>query len=339
MHRSKLTLLVVAAFSLGAAACAGARPPENVIPESDAQAAALAAVPGATVQDRELEKEGGRWIYSFDLVVSGREGIEEIHVDALTGEVVGREHEGAAEERGEADEEGTEPGEELPEARARTSNPAPVAEPYEPAFDASAMADRIDNPFFPLVPGTTFRYANANEGETGAVTVTDERRTVMGVPVTVVLDRVYADGELEEETYDWYAQDSDGNVWYMGEDTREMEEGQTVSTSGSWEAGRQGALPGIIMLARPTRGRRYRQEYRRGAAEDVGRVLEQGVRVTVPYGSFSDCIRTEDTTPLEPAVRETKVYCRGVGLVLEDEGAGSRNELVAVEKSGAAAGG
>lgn len=319
---------LAACIIVGAAAsCASEHPPGNVIPETRAQTLALAQVPGATVKSHELEREGGRWIYSYDLEVRGQEGVEEIHVDALTGEVLAHEHEGAGVERREEEDEAGE------EASGAPSNPATVRTPYAPDIEADEFADRIDNPFFPLVPGTALRYASTDGGETGTVTVTDRTRTVMGITATVVLDQVYSDGELAEETYDWYAQDEEGNVWYMGEDSRELEGGQVTSTAGSWEAGRDGALPGIIMLAQPAVGQRYRQEYLEGEAADIGKVLELGVSVTTPYGSFQDCIRTENTTPLEPRVRETKVYCRGVGLVLENEGPGSRNELVAVERN------
>lgn len=310
-------------------ACAGPQPPEDVLPETQARAAALAEVPGARVRSQELEREQGTWVYSYDLEVAGREGVEEILIDAVTGEVVAREHETPEQERLEKERE---PPEEAGAAAAGSgTHPAAVATPYEPDVDPASFVDRVDNPYFPLTPGTVFRYANSNGRATNVVTVTDRTKEVMGIAATVVLDRGYADGELVEETYDWYAQDRRGNVWYLGEDSREMEKGRAVSTSGSWEAGRDGARPGIIMLAHPAPGERYRQEYREGEAEDIGTVLETGAEVTVPYGAFSDCVRTEDTTPLEPDVRETKVYCRGTGLVLENEGPDSRNRLVAVE--------
>lgn len=218
-----------------------------------------------------------------------------------------------------------------PDAEPPETGPSLARDP-RPEVDPSDFVDRIDNPYFPLEPGTVFRYANGDGRGTNVVTVTAERKTVMGIRATVVLDEEFSAGVPVESTYDWYAQDREGTVWYLGEDTREVERERVVSSAGSWEAGREGARPGILMLAHPVPGERYRQEYLEGEAEDMGRVLEVDVSATVPAGTWDDCIRTEDTTPLEPEVRETKVYCRGVGLVLEDEGPGSRNELVAVER-------
>jgi len=216
------------------------------------------------------------------------------------------------------------------EAGARTTS-APVTQPYEPHIDAGDFVARVDNPFFPLVPGTVFRYESTS-GEKGVVTVTDRTRKIAGISATVVHDQVFEEGELAEDTYDWYAQDRAGNVWYLGEDSHEMQNGQEISTTGSWETGQAGAKPGLAMPAQPSVGQAYRQEYRPGVAEDQGRIEAIGVSATVPYGAFDDCIRTVDTTPLEPAVRETKLYCRDVGLVQENEGPESVNRLVAVDR-------
>jgi hypothetical protein len=154
----------------------------------------------------------------------------------------------------------------------------------------------------------------------------------MGVACIVVRSRETEDGQLVEDTFDWYAQDRDGNVWYFGEATREYEDGEVASTSGSWEAGQDGALPGIIMRGEPRIGDSYRQEYRVGIAEDMGEVVSLTATVTVPYGSFAGALETRDWSPLEPGVEEWKYYARGVGLVLEVEGDGpeARVELVSV---------
>ncbi len=162
------------------------------------------------------------------------------------------------------------------------------------------------------------------------VTVTDRTRTVMGIEAQVVHDVVTEDGKLVEDTYDWYAQDADGNVWYLGEDTKEYDAGTFVGTHGSWEAGVDGAQPGILLPADPEVGQAYRQEYLEGEAEDRGRVLSLDERAQVPFGSFEDVLKTEDTTPLEPGLREHKFYAKGVGPVLAMAVAGgsSREELV-----------
>jgi hypothetical protein len=139
------------------------------------------------------------------------------------------------------------------------------------------------------------------------------------VTATIVWDRVFLEGSLIEETFDWYAQDSDGNVWYLGEDSKEYEDGEVISTEGSWEWGVDGALPGIIMWADPASQvhKKYRQEYYAGVAEDWAKVLGVDAEVEVPYGDFEDCLQTEDWSGLDPGHRENKFYAPGVGLVLE----------------------
>ena len=191
---------------------------------------------------------------------------------------------------------------------------------YNPDIPAS-WAAAVTNPYFPLPPGTVWRYrSDTPDGlETTVTEVLSTTRTVNGVVATAVHDQVLLDGELIEDTEDWYAQDPDGNVWYLGEDTREYEDGQVVSTAGSWEWGVGGALPGIIMWADPAAhlGEEYRQEFARGEAEDFGKVVALDQSVTVPHGGFTGCLKTEDWNGLEPAAREYKYYCPEVGTVLE----------------------
>jgi hypothetical protein len=143
---------------------------------------------------------------------------------------------------------------------------------------------------------------------------------------------VFTGGELTEDTFDWYAQDADGNVWYLGEDSREIENGEVVSTEGSWEAGVNGAQAGIIMWADPGAhiGEEYRQEFAEGEAEDVGKVISVGESVTVPFGSFTGCIKTEDRNLLESGSTENKLYCPDAGTVLEFpvQSSSDRTELV-----------
>lgn len=203
------------------------------------------------------------------------------------------------------------------------------AETYAPAIEATRFVANVDNQYFPLVPGTAFVYETPDGAERVEVRVTEETRSILDVTCTVVMVREFEDGELVEETADWYAQDMDGNVWYFGEDTKEYEDGEVVSTAGSWEAGVDGARPGIIMQGAPAVGASYRQEYYAGVAEDMGEILSLEESVTVPYGSFERVLKTKDWTPLEPGDVEHKYYAPGVGVILEVEG-DDRLELVSV---------
>lgn len=215
----------------------------------------------------------------------------------------------------------------------------PVIDPgdggdYQPQVDPADFVDAVDNPYLPLVPGTRWVYeGEGDEGEVERieVTVTDERREVMGISATVVRDSVYADGELIEDTWDWYAQDRDGNVWYLGEDTAEYEDGEVVNTEGAWEAGVDGALPGIVMPADPQVGDVHRQEYYVGEAEDMFEVTEVGASRTVPAGSYEEVLVTTDWTPLEPEVVEQKSYAPGVGVIAEEKTAGGDGYAELVE--------
>ena len=190
---------------------------------------------------------------------------------------------------------------------------------YHPEIDPSDFEEGQENPFFPLVPGLTRVYAGETEEglEEVVVTVTEETREILGVSCTVVRDTAYLDGEVIEDTLDYYAFDRFGNAWYFGENSLEYEEGLVVSTHGSWIAGEDGAKPGIIMLASPQPGDVYRQEFALGEAEDAGEVLSLFESITVPYGSFTDCLQTEDFTPLEPDALEYKFYAEGIGVVKE----------------------
>ena len=202
---------------------------------------------------------------------------------------------------------------------------------YDPPIDPARFVAAIDNPYFPLAPGTTCRFRSTDdEGDAEVtVTVTPSTRVVMGVTCVVVHDFLTRNGKIVEDTFDWYAQDREGNVWYFGEDTKEYERGR-VSTAGSWEAGVRGARPGIVMMAHPKVGDSYRQEYLAGSAEDMSETLALGETVTVPAGTFTNCIRTREWTPLEPGVAEQKTFAPGVGVVLtvQVEGGEEREELI-----------
>jgi len=190
---------------------------------------------------------------------------------------------------------------------------------YRPQIDPARFVERIDNRYFPLTPGASWVYEGKVDGETERieVVVTPERRTVLGISAVVVRDTVKLGGKLIEDTFDWYAQDLDGNVWYLGEDTKEYENGKVANTKGSWEAGVNGALPGIAMPANPTVAHAYRQEYYAGEAEDLAEVVRLGATETVPFGKLDALVVTKEWTPLEPGNVEEKYYAPGVGLVLE----------------------
>jgi membrane-associated phospholipid phosphatase len=204
------------------------------------------------------------------------------------------------------------------EARAPTI-PGSQSDTYDPDINPADFVAEIDNRYFPLVPGTVFKLKGATEDgiERETITVTHRTREVMGVHTTVVRDVARVDGEVAEFTYDWYAQDSDGNVWYFGENTAEMEEGEVVNRHGSWEAGVDGALPGIIMNADPQVLDSHRQEYYEGEAEDMYWVVADGETAIAPAGTFEDAIRTLEWNPLEPRIVVEKLYAPGVGLVAE----------------------
>jgi hypothetical protein len=182
---------------------------------------------------------------------------------------------------------------------------------YTPHINPSEFTTKVDNEYLPMKPGTTFLYEGGTEHS--AMTVTSDTRKVMGVKCIVVDDRAWEGGQLIEKTYDWFAQDKEGSVWYFGEDTKEYEEGKVVSTKGSWEAGVDGAKPGIIMPSDPQVGQTYHQEYYPGEAMDMARVLSFDASVRVPYGSFDDVLETREWTPLQPGFSEKKYYVRAVG--------------------------
>jgi hypothetical protein len=202
-----------------------------------------------------------------------------------------------------------------------------------PSVDPADFVATIDNPYLPLAPGTVFLYEGPSGGqpEVNKVVVTHETRSILGVACVVVADSVKVNGELVEATLDWYAQDKDGNVWYFGENSKEYENGVVVSTEGSWLAGVDGAEPGYVMLANPDVGHSYRQEYYRGEAEDMAQVLGLDESITVPYGSFQDCLETKEWTPLEPGVSEHKYYAAGVGMLsAQSVGGSDHSDLVSV---------
>jgi hypothetical protein len=212
------------------------------------------------------------------------------------------------------------------------SDLAPVHGVYSPSIDPANFVDTIDNRYFPLKPGTAFHYKGVAEDGTTPQTddefVTNQTKQILGVSSTVVRDVVSSHGHPIEKTFDWYAQDRYGNVWYMGEDTRELHHGKFVKMSDSWEGGVNGAKPGIIMPGDPQPGDAYRQEYYPGHAMDQARVLGSGGGLTVPYGSYKSTLKTAETSPkIDPGVRETKYYVAGVGDVKEQTVSGDQEEI------------
>ena len=199
----------------------------------------------------------------------------------------------------------------------------------EPAkLDAVDFVDGVAHSHWPMEPGSKWVYRE--DGQHIEVTVPGRTKEILGIRATVVHDVVTEDGEVVEDTYDWYAQDKDGNLWYLGEATKEYENGKVKTTEGSWEAGVDGAEAGILLPADPRVGMTYRQEYYKGQAEDRGEILSLDEWVEVPFGRFRDVLMTKDYTPLEPDVLEHKFYAKGVGpvLVVAISGGSGREELI-----------
>ena len=223
------------------------------------------------------------------------------------------------------------------EAAATDNCPLPTFGPgadYHPQIDPSMFGPNVDNPYMPLTPGTTLVYTGTKDGKSAldVSTTTSRTRMIDGVTTRVVEDRLYLDNVLEERTSDYYAQDTCGNVWYFGEDTAELDsKGRVISTEGSFHAGVDGAQPGVFMQATPEVGRDFRQEWYAGQAEDQFRVLKLEARVSVPYGTFRDALKTKETTSLEPDVVDNKYYERGIGEVKEVAVKGGTEELDLVE--------
>jgi hypothetical protein len=206
---------------------------------------------------------------------------------------------------------------------------------YNPKYNSSDFTANVTNPWFPLTPGTTLTYEGTKDGEASkdVYTVLAETKTIDGVPTRVVHDSLYLSGKLEEETKDYYTQDKNGNVWYFGEDTKELDKnGNVTSREGSWHAGVDGAKPGVFMEANPVVGHEYRQEYYAGHAEDQYKVEDLSATITVPYGTHHSALRTSETTRLEPGVLDNKFYVEGIGEVSEVaiKGPTERAELVSV---------
>jgi hypothetical protein len=224
-------------------------------------------------------------------------------------------------------------------AIAATAASAPAATDacaaYQPQVpDPSRFVDVIDNPYFPLPVGRTLVYRGVSDGErqVDRLQVTDKTKVIAGISATVVHDVVFTEGKKDEITFDWYAQDDAGNVWYLGEDTKVLLGNGKVDRSGSWETGVNGAKPGLIMEADPQAPDAYRQECLSGEAEDTAWVISRGGSLTVPIGTVHQVLRTLEFARIEPNVVSQKQYAPGLGIVVEQDlhGGNEHFELVKV---------
>jgi hypothetical protein len=206
---------------------------------------------------------------------------------------------------------------------------------YSPTLNPANFVSTIDNRYFPLKPGTAFHY----KGYKGAASQTDDmvvthlKKRILGITCTVVRDTVTQSGKAIERTFDWYAQDKQGNVWYMGEDSFELKNGRFVRADDSWKSGVNGAKPGIIMQGNPRTGDVYRQEYYPPGALDQARVLGKATTVKVPRGTYRRSLATVEWSPVEPQL-EKKYYAAGVGEIREQVVAGGNEafQLVSVTR-------
>ena len=219
-----------------------------------------------------------------------------------------------------------------PSAALDCSAPLPQGS-EEVQLDPADFVATIDNPWWPMAVGSKWvakETSGNGPGQKNITVVKSRTKEIVGIAATVVHDKVLEQGDVVEDTFDWYAQDACGDIWYLGENTKEFENGHVVSTAGSWEAGVDGAQPGVIVPADPQIGVDYRQEYHAGDAEDQARTLSLDEQVTVPFGHFNGVMLVRETTPVEPKVLEYKWYVQGVGPVLSIgvSGDSDREELV-----------
>lgn len=195
----------------------------------------------------------------------------------------------------------------------------PASNGYSVDINPADFVAVVDNPYFPRIPGDKFIYEGQTENgfERIELVILEETKVIMGVTTTIMRDTVYLNGEIREDTYDWFAQDKDGNVWYFGEDVNDYENGVVVSKAGSWEAGVDGALPGIVMYGDPAAhlGESYLQEYYAGEAEDTADLLSVRENLEIAFGSFDNVVQTYDYTPLDPNSQEHKFYAAGLGKI------------------------
>jgi hypothetical protein len=209
---------------------------------------------------------------------------------------------------------------------------APVHGAYNPSIDPADFVATVDNRYLPFTPGTALHYEGvAEDGKTPQTddeVVTHQKKRILGVNATIVRDVVSERGKPIERTFDWYAQDKQGNVWYMGEDAREFHHGKFVKAPDSWQGGVNGAQPGIIMPGNPQPGDAYRQEYYPGHALDQARVVGAKGTINVPAGAYKRPLVTVETSALEPGAAEQKFNAPGVGVVKEQVVRGNHERFV-----------
>ena len=211
------------------------------------------------------------------------------------------------------------------------------AAPYEPVLDPANFVSVIDNLYYPLPVGRVLVYKGARDGrrQTDTVTVTDQTKVLEGITATTITDvATTPGGKLLEKTTDWYAQDKQGNVWYLGEDTKAYLPNGQVDTSGSWMADVNDGEPGIIMEANPQIPDAYRQEYLPGQAEDTAWITGRGGSLKVPSGTVHNVLTSLEHTALEPEVVDMKVYAPGLGIVMEQALAGGQEVAKLVKVTG-----
>jgi hypothetical protein len=219
------------------------------------------------------------------------------------------------------------------ETKSKSSSSSGLPQGTKPVkLDPADFTTSIDNQYWPMRPGSHWVYREVENREAQRVDVTVTNRTKMlgGIEARVVHDRVSRNGETLEDTYDWYAQDSDGNLWYLGENTAEYENGKLKTKEGSWAYGADGAEAGVVVPASPKQGMSYREEYYAGHAEDAAEVLNVGSQVQVPLGRYQGAMLTRNFSSIEPTVEEMKLYAKGVGPVMEllVSGGSGRTELL-----------
>jgi hypothetical protein len=206
-------------------------------------------------------------------------------------------------------------------------------------LDPADFSADVTNPFWPMKPGTRWTYHNVENGQPPqdieVIVTTATKKLANGVTARAVRDTARVKGQISEDTVDWYAQDTKGNVWYMGENTAEFKNGKIDTREGSWEAGKDGAMPGIMLPAQPQDGQKYRQEYKKGEAEDNGEIIATKDLVEVKAGRYKDALVTMDTSSVETTAVEYKFYAPGVGplLALDVSGGAAREELVKIDKA------
>ena len=205
---------------------------------------------------------------------------------------------------------------------------------YHPHIDPANFTAHVDNPYFPLEPGTVYVSSGTKDGKAAinVFTVTAKTKLIDGVRNRVVEDRLFLNGRLEERTQDYYAQDKRGNVWYFGEDTAVLDHnGNVIDTEGSFHAGVDGAQPGVYMQASPELNRRFRQEWYAGHAADQFETVDLDASITVPFVSSQHALKTAELTRLEPGAIDSKLYVQGLGQVTERSVKGPVEKLVLID--------